>query len=45
MGVHRVHHVTLAVDDDGIEWEVDASDPPPATPFDTLRVDSVTSDD
>jgi catechol 2,3-dioxygenase-like lactoylglutathione lyase family enzyme len=27
------------VDDDGIEWEVNASDPPPETPFDPLPVD------
>lgn len=29
------------VDDDGIEWEVNASNPPPATPFDPLPVESL----
>lgn len=28
------------VDADGIEWEVNASNPPPATPFDRLPVDT-----
>lgn len=31
--------VAFLVDDDGIEWEVTASDRPPATPFDELDVD------
>jgi|AntDeeMetagen134_2_1112570.scaffolds.fasta_scaffold00205_9 catechol 2,3-dioxygenase-like lactoylglutathione lyase family enzyme len=31
--------VAFLVDDDGIEWEVTTSDPPPATPFDELDVD------
>ncbi|NHN41696.1 VOC family protein [Halorubellus sp. JP-L1] len=30
----------FVVDHDGIEWEVNASSPPPATPFDALDLDA-----